>query len=108
MTIHQTTATEPKALDVTGRKRDRKVVEMPEYFAFARRILRATSRRVADRDIEALAGLQSLRDEIDAEMAKAVDGLRTVEGGDYSWSEIGRVLGITRQAAQQRFGKKGC
>jgi len=34
-------------------------------------------------------------------MAKAVKGLR--EHG-YSWAEIGYRLGITRQAAQQRWG----
>lgn len=33
----------------------------------------------------------------------AANQLRT-EGG-YSWTDIGNALGITRQSAQQRFGK---
>ena len=38
---------------------------------------------------------------IDAAMAEAVKGLRA---HGYSWAEIGYRLGITRQAAQQRWG----
>jgi hypothetical protein len=34
-------------------------------------------------------------------MAEAVKGLRDC---GYSWAEIGSRLGITRQAAQQRWG----
>jgi hypothetical protein len=34
----------------------------------------------------------------------AVDGMREQQG--YSWADIGEGLGITRQAAQQRFGRK--
>ena len=98
--------TAPTNVSVTGKiKKERKVVETGEFLSFMRRMVRATSRRVADRDIEALAGLQMLRDELDAEMAKAVATLRTPEGGGYSYTDVGRVLGITRQAAQQRFSK---
>ena len=42
-----------------------------------------------------------LADEIDAAIAEAVKALR---GRDYSWAEIGSRLGISRQAAQQRWG----
>ena len=42
-----------------------------------------------------------LADEIDAARAEAVKGLRAY---GYSWAEIGSRLGITRQAAQQRWG----
>jgi hypothetical protein len=42
-----------------------------------------------------------LADEIDAAGAEAVKGLRAY---GYSWAEIGPRLGITRQAAQQRWG----
>lgn len=76
---------------------------MSEWFKFMRRMVRATSRRVGDRDIEALAGLAFLRDEVDAAMVAAVADLREQHG--YSWTDVGRVLGITRQAAQQRYGK---
>lgn len=83
-------------------KREKKVVELPEYVKFARRILRATGRRIQDRDIEGLAGLAELRNEIDEQMKTTAKALNA-QG--YSWAEIGRVLGVSKQAAQQRFGK---
>jgi hypothetical protein len=78
-----------------------RLVENDEYAAFARRILRAYARRVADSDVEALTLMLGLSAEIDDAIAQAVTGLR--EFG-YSWAEIGSRLGITRQAAQQRWG----
>lgn len=81
--------------------RPRRHVENDEYTAFARRILRACSRRVGDGDVEALALMLGLADEIDTAIAEAVNGLRAC---GYSWAEIGSRLGITRQAAQQRWG----
>jgi hypothetical protein len=82
-------------------KRPRRQIENDEYAAFVRRILRAYSRRVGDGDVEALALMVDLAEEIDAAIAKAVKGLRA---RGYSWAEIGSRLGITRQAAQQRWG----
>ena len=51
--------------------------------------------------MKALALLVGLSEEIDAAMAEAVKCLRA---HGYSWAEIGYRLGITRQAAQQRWG----
>ena len=82
-------------------KRPRRQVENDEYSAFVRRILRAYARRVGGGGVEALALILGLADEIDAAIAEAVKGLR--ERG-YSWAEIGSRLGVTRQAAQQRWG----
>jgi hypothetical protein len=79
-----------------------RVVENGEYAAFARRILRAYARRVAEGDVEALIMMTGLADEIDTAISQAVKGLR--EFG-YSWAEIGARLGVTRQAAQQRWGR---
>ena len=64
----------------------RPVVENDQYAAFARRILRAYARRISAGDIDALTDMTTLAD----------DG--------YSWADIGTRLGITRQAAQQRWG----
>jgi hypothetical protein len=69
--------------------------------AFVRRILRAYARRVGDGDVEALGLMLGLAEEIDTGIAEAVKGLRAYS---YSWAEIGSRLGITRQAAQQRWG----
>jgi hypothetical protein len=82
-------------------KRPRRRVENDEYAAFARRVLRAYSRRVGDGDVEALVVMVGLADEIDAAIGEAVKGLRA---RSYSWAEIGSRLGISRQAAQQRWG----
>lgn len=82
-------------------KRLRRLVENDEYGAFARRVLRAYARRVGDGDVEALALMLGVAEEIDTAIAEAVTGLR---GCGYSWAEIGARLGITRQAAQQRWG----
>jgi hypothetical protein len=79
----------------------RRQVENDEYSAFVRRILRAYARRVGDGDVEALVLMVGLAEEIDAAIAEAVRGLRAC---GYSWAEIGSRLGITRQAAQQRWG----
>jgi len=75
-------------------------MENDEYGAFVRRSLRAYGRRVGEGDVEALALMPGLADEIETAVAEAVKGLRTC---GYSWAEIGSRLGITRQAAQQRW-----
>jgi hypothetical protein len=81
--------------------RPRRSVENDEFAAFARRVLRAYARRVATGDVDALTSMTDLAAEIDAAIGQAVTGLR---GFGYSWADIGARLGITRQAAQQRWG----
>jgi hypothetical protein len=82
-------------------KRGRRLVENDDYAAFAHRILRAYARRIADGDVEALTLMLGLSAEIDTAIGQAVQGLR---GCGYSWAEIGSRLGVTRQAAQKRWG----
>jgi hypothetical protein len=77
-------------------------VENPEFAAFGRRIIRAHGRRVAAGDVEGLADLLGLTDELEEATQAAVDGLRR---HGYSWAEIASRLGLTRQAAQQRWGR---
>jgi hypothetical protein len=83
------------------RPQRRDVVENDEFAAFARRIIRAHGRRVATGDVEALRDLVALSTGIDTAITTAVTGLRS---HGYSWAEIGNRLGITKQAAQQRWG----
>ncbi len=82
-------------------KRSRRRVENDEYGAFVRRILCAYSRRVGDGDVEALAVMLGLAEEIDTAIAEAVQGLRAC---GYSWAEIGSRLGITRQSRTAALG----
>lgn len=79
--------------------------EFDEFAAFARRILRAAGRRVADRDIAGLGALVGLREELDTATRLAVAKLRAAE---FSWADIGRELGITKQGAFQRYGRCPC
>jgi hypothetical protein len=79
----------------------RPVVENSEYAAFARRILRAYARRISSGDVDALEDMTALADDIEDAIRQAVTGLRDF---GYSWAEIGLRLGVTRQAAQQRWG----
>ena len=79
----------------------RRVIENDDYAAFTRRVLRSYARRVALGDIEALEAMTGLADDIDTAIAHAVAGLRA---RGYSWADIGNRLGVTRQAAQQRWG----
>lgn len=81
--------------------RPRNTVENKDFAAFARRIVRAFARRVGDGDIEALADLVAFRDSVDQAIDDAVLGLR--EWG-YSWTDVAAPLGISKQAARQRWG----
>lgn len=95
-----TTAVEVSARPVAAA---RKSVENSDFDAFVRRVLRAYGRRVADGDIEALRSLAELAAEIDAVTRLAVVGLRGHKH-PYTWSEIADRLGVTKQAAQMRYG----
>ena len=81
-------------------KRRPTVTENDAYAAFLRRVIRAFGRRIAAGDIDALADAAFLSAQLDTTIKTAVTGLR--ERG-YSWADIGRQLGVTRQAAQQRW-----
>ena len=83
-------------------KRRRRVVENDDYAAFIQRVIRAHSRRIASGDIDALTGMATLSADLDHAITEAITALRTRHG--YSWADIGTRLGITRQAAQQRWG----
>jgi hypothetical protein len=82
-----------------NRRRD--VVENDAYAAFTRRVIRAYARRVATGDVEALTDLVGLATQLDTAILSVVTGLRAC---GYSWTEIATRLGITRQAAHQRWG----
>ena len=80
--------------------RRKRFVETDEYAAFIRRAIRAYGRRVSDGDVEALPGLLALSTELETAIGTAVTGLRQT---GYSWTEIAARIGVTRQAARQRW-----
>ena len=87
---------------VTPKRRSR-VIENDDYAAFLRRAISAFGRRIAAGDIDALGDAALLSRQLDITIKTAITGLR--ERG-YSWADIGLQLGVTRQAAQQRWGSK--
>jgi hypothetical protein len=74
-----------------------RVVENLEFPAFGRRVLRAAGRRVAAGDVDALPALSA---ELGTAITHAVTELRAA---GYRWAEIAVRLGVTRQAAHQRW-----
>lgn len=70
------------------------------------RMLRAYSRHVGDGALHQLPELADLEEELHGHLLDAVARLRA-EPWCYSWAQIGRALGVSAQAAQQRFGKVG-
>jgi hypothetical protein len=79
-------------------------VETSEYLSMLRRMIRAGGRRVAEADELELAELLALRAEVDEAFAVAVVGQREALGRSWAW--VGAALGISRQAAQQKYGKR--
>ena len=77
------------------------MAENDAFAAFVRRILRAYARRIAAGDVEAIFQMTDVAVEFDTLIGQAVNGLHAY---GYSWAEIASRLGITRQAAWQRWG----
>ena len=78
-----------------------RVRETPELAGCARRMIRALGKRCGAQDVEGLSQLAALRADVDAAL---VDGVTLARAQGFSWAFVGDVLGMTRQAAQQRFG----
>lgn len=76
--------------------------EPPELSGMVARVLRSLIRRARDGDLAGLEEIEVIRQA--AEIA-AIDAAQALRSGEqpYSWTEIGQALGVTRQAAQQRF-----
>ncbi|WP_435589827.1 hypothetical protein [Micromonospora aurantiaca (nom. illeg.)] len=84
------------------RRRARQTVENDAYGEFTRRVVRGYARRVAAGDVEALADMVGLADELESSIRAAVVGLR---GFGYSWQEIADRLKVSRQAAHKRWAQ---
>src|SRR5215470_18361120 len=86
---------------LTRRKRAKRMVDNTQYASFARRVVQAYARRVADGDITALRELAVFVSDVDDATRVAVAGLRR---WGYSWFDIATQVGVSTQAAQQRWG----
>jgi hypothetical protein len=81
---------------------NRPTVETLPFLDAVKRMIRAAGRRVAEADEFELAELVAIRDELDEAIIAAIAGQRSY---GRSWADIGDALGITRQAAQQRYSR---
>lgn len=79
-----------------------KTYEALDMAAFNRRIMRGMVRRAAEGDRDVLVALAQTQVDLDAAMRDAIAALRDK---GCSWADVARELGITRQAAQQRYGR---
>ena len=52
--------------------------------------------------LRAIADLARQRDELDRQLAEAVDAARRA---NRSWAEIGAMLGVSKQAVQRKYGR---
>jgi hypothetical protein len=78
----------------------RRYRETPEVVAATRRLLRVVGKRIATEDPADLRMLVDLDQELEHAWAVAIAGVRATGSTD---REIGRVLGTTKQAVQQRW-----
>jgi hypothetical protein len=92
------------ALTSDRRQRGRRYVETRDFGAMVTRMLRAYGRRVATADMDDLRDMAAMRQTLDEVIAATVRHLRDQQ--DFSWAAIGEAVGTTRQAAQQRYGRK--
>ena len=85
------------------RKRPTRYVEPIDFLNMVRRIVRAAGQRVGSSDVEELKALVAIRNDVDDAILEAVRGVR---GSGATWADIGEVLGISRQGAEQRYGDR--
>lgn len=74
-----------------------------EFAAMLSRMVTSYGKRLADSDPSDLADAVSLQAQLDQVIGRAVAQLRATHG--FSWADVARELGITRQGAQQRYGR---
>jgi hypothetical protein len=96
LTPNRPTGTNP----IRASRARRNVVENDDYAAFVRRVINAYGRRIASGDIEGLTTLAELGHELDDVLEHAILGLRD---SGFSWADIATRLGVSRQAAHQRW-----
>ncbi len=78
--------------------------EPPEALEKWAERVESTDLREADTEaLRTIAELAERREEVEAELTEAVGSARQAQR---SWSEIGMMLGVSKQAAQRKYGSK--
>lgn len=78
-------------------------VSSHEFVAFLRRVVRASSRRVASGDEPELAELFGVRDDLDDAICTAIEGQLAI---GKSWAQVAAGMNMTRQGAQQWYSRR--
>lgn len=86
---------------VDARKRRKSPRTLDRLGGMVRRGIRAYGREIAEGDVSALKDLLAFRQDLDRAAAAGVAGLRAK---GYSWADIGRELGMSKQAVEKRWG----
>jgi hypothetical protein len=87
------------------------VKSVPHTLSGVRSILRSLPRRVDlweldTPDLATIAALHQTIDDVLTDCVRRMRAQRDERGRPYvSWTDVGRELGITRQSAQERFGR---
>ena len=82
---------------------DRRVRRAEALEAWADRIDSADLKEADTETLRAIAELADTRDGVDEQLTDAV---RSARHAHRSWSEIGTMLGVSKQAAQRKYGPK--
>jgi hypothetical protein len=71
--------------------------------AWAERVEAGELKQADTMALRAIAALADRRDEVEDELTEAV---RSARRAQRSWSEIGAMLGVSKQAAQRKYAPK--
>ena len=66
---------------------------------------RVDSEELVTADTEALRVIAELAEQRDGVDAALVEAVRSARAANRSWSEIGAMLGVSKQAAQRKYSK---
>jgi hypothetical protein len=67
---------------------------------------RVASSDLKEADTEALRMIAELAERHDVVEAELVEAVRSAREAHRSWCEIGAMLGVSKQAAQRKYGSK--
>jgi hypothetical protein len=81
-------------------KHEKRVTETSDYVAWMRRLIIGYGDRIAS-DPAALVHLRQLQEDLNEQVNRGI--FEANRGSHYSQREIGAMLGVTRQAVQQRM-----
>lgn len=89
--------------------RTKRATETPEYAQFARRVLRAYGRRVAEADEADIYEMVKMLEEFEGITQQAIAGYLQSQADlpgrmrTRTWASIGKLFGVSKQAAEQRW-----